>query len=551
MAYFVGQQERLFNSYDISKEEKAKLDSFLEILEESGVGRIIENDTERDRSKGGRNGVNPYRLFATIIYAFSQHSGSLRRIEESIKFDLRYVYLMEQKQASYVTISKFLNNVVVKDHRKIYSSILKTIIKKYKINTDDVFLDGTKLEANANKYKFVWKPVFFHKRLNENIRNILEKYFTIPPSKMLFTSKEIGTYLSRLKERLDRDNIEICVGKGHRQIPIVKDFNIISKLLLKVLEYEEKEETCGPNRNSYFKTDKDATAMCLKEDYYSGLGSSMHAAYSLQILVSKGLILDYYVSQDRSDASTLIPTLDMFNNDYSCYPKRLCADSGYGSYSNYEYLERNGIENYVKFSLWQKMIEGTFVPLYSFDENGVFMCLNNKVGTPVKPGRHPKEKNSTFYLVKGCSRCDFRDYCMKFLKNKSKNERLFEASFQAFKYRKTAITNLLSPKGIEMRINRSSQVEGSFGIIKQNMEYDRIRRRGLDKVTAEISLVCLGLVTRKLFTLIEGNAKMDYWCAPEGLLPEVPKPYSLKKLVKISTKGMNEKLRSSYKKKGR
>ena len=126
---------------------------------------------------------------------------------------------------------------------------------------------------------------------------------------MLCTSKEIGTYLSRLKEQLDRDNIEICVGKGHRQIPIVKDFNIISKLLLKVLEYEEKEETCGPNRNSYFKTDKDATAMCLKEDYYSGLGSSMHAAYSLQILVSKGLILDYYVSQDRSDASTLIPTL--------------------------------------------------------------------------------------------------------------------------------------------------------------------------------------------------------------------------------------------------
>ena len=105
MAYFVGQQERLFNSYDISKEEKEKLDSFLEILEESGVGRVIENDTERDRSKGGRNGVNQYRLFATIVYAFSQHSGSLRRIEESIKFDLRYVYLTLDKRKSRTTQS--------------------------------------------------------------------------------------------------------------------------------------------------------------------------------------------------------------------------------------------------------------------------------------------------------------------------------------------------------------------------------------------------------------------------------------------------------------
>jgi len=130
------------------------------------------------------------------------------------------------------------------------------------------------------------------------------------------------------------------------------------------------------------------------------------------------------------------------------------------------------------------------------------------------------------------------------------------STFFAFQSLKTLIFQGLSTlevpnKGIEMQINRSSQVEGSFGIIKQNMEYDRIRRRGLDKVTAEISLVCLGLVARKLFTLIEGNAKMDYWCAPDGLISETPKPYSLKKLMKIASKGANENLRSSYKKKGR
>ena len=74
----------------------------------------------------------------------------------------------------------------------------------------------------------------------------------------------------------------------------------LSQYLMKSLEYEEKETICGENRNSYYKTDHDATAMCLKDDYYSGLGSNMHAAYNTQILVSNGFIVSDYDSQDPS-----------------------------------------------------------------------------------------------------------------------------------------------------------------------------------------------------------------------------------------------------------
>ena len=116
-----------------------KLDKFLLLLEESGVGKIIEEATKTDRSKGGRN---PYRLFATIIYGFSKHSGSLRKIEESINFDLRFIYLMDNFKPTHVTISKFLNNVVVKFQQEIFISITKTIIDKYNICIDDVFLDN-------------------------------------------------------------------------------------------------------------------------------------------------------------------------------------------------------------------------------------------------------------------------------------------------------------------------------------------------------------------------------------------------------------------------
>ena len=149
MPYFIDLQTKLFNSSELIFEEKEKLDKFLLILEESGVGKIIEQATKTDRSKGGRIPYNPYRLFATIIYAFSKHSGSLRKIEESIYFDLRFIYLMDNYKPSYVTISKFLNNVVVKFQKEIFYLLTKTIINKFNVSIDDVFLDGTKLEANG------------------------------------------------------------------------------------------------------------------------------------------------------------------------------------------------------------------------------------------------------------------------------------------------------------------------------------------------------------------------------------------------------------------
>ena len=161
MSYFTNFQDTLFSTAEISKGEKEKIDIFLQLLEDSGVGEIICKETQRNKSLGGRNSYNPYRLFATIIYAFSKHSGSLRKIEESLKFDLRFMYINNQETPSYVTLSKFLNNVVVKHYEIIFSKITLAIINKYQLSIDDCFIDGTKIEANANKYKFVYKPTNF------------------------------------------------------------------------------------------------------------------------------------------------------------------------------------------------------------------------------------------------------------------------------------------------------------------------------------------------------------------------------------------------------
>ena len=80
---------------------------------------------------------------------------------------------------------------------------------------------------------------------------------------------------------------------------------------------------------------------------------------------------------------------------------------------------------------------------------------------------------------------------------------------------------MLSPKGIEIRINRSIQVEGTFGQFKQNMNYERIRRRDLEKVSCEIMLMCIGRNIRKFFTLLDiKKIKSNYWEKPNNLKTE-------------------------------
>lgn len=128
-----------------------------------------------------------------------------------------------------------------------------------------------------------------------------------------------------------------------------------------------------------------------------------------------------------------------------------------------------------------------------------------------------------------------------------KNAKIDEVCYELYEFRKQAVQNLLLPKGIEMRINRSSQAEGAFGVIKQDMDYERARRKGLDHVSAECMFVCLRYYIHKLFSFFEGKGKTDYWIAPAGLEPEVPKKANLTRLMKKQLKSKNETLRESYK----
>lgn len=531
-------------------EETQKIDKFLQLLDKSGVCDLLKSKMVHDDiNKGGRPSYNVYNMLAAILYSFAFDKASLRKIEDLCNYDLRLIYIMENEIPTYKTIGNFINDYIVPNRDEIFSLVTKAIFDECKLKMDKAYIDGSKFEADANKYKFVWNPTTFHLKLSDKIRTLLNEYHISRgvPNEGIIASKIVADKLIELNEILKPYDLSLKENKKHKL-----SYESMYSYLQKSLEYEEKERICGPNRNSYYKTDKDATAMCLKEDYYSGLGSNMHAAYNVQLCVIYGLISSFIVTQSRNDIDDFIKIVEKHYEMYKAYPESICADAGYGSLKNYSFLEAHNIKNFVKYVTWEGNVSGRRPSQYRINPDNTITCLNNNTGyiaADIKT--HPRKANTIFYRVEGCNNCSFRDYCKRFMKDKAEDYKLFEVSQKLQRFIQEAEKNLLSPEGIEMRVNRSSQVEGAFGVIKQDFMYERFRRTLIDKVSTEFMLVCLGYNIRKLFRFYSGKAKFDYWKAPIDLEPESFKKPSAKRLAnkvnKVKKKSLNEEAKSKYK----
>ena len=500
-----------------------KIDKFINLLEKSGVGKILKNVKFNNKNCKGRKGYNQYNLFAAIVYCFAFFNATLRDIEDKCINDLRIIYIMEGIVPNYSTIGDFINTYIVPYQYEIFTCINKEIIKELHLDMSDNYIDGTKIEANANKYKFVWKPTKFHNRLDIKIKELLDK-IGYKYSKEFIKSYEFDNVLKEyaIKNNIDTNNIPS--GTRNKLTEEQKNYKVGYMYLIKLLEYEEKERICGDNRNSYFKTDHDATAMVLKEDYYSKLSHDFHAGYNIQLMVSSLLIVMYGVFQDRADITTLIPMNELYYKYYRKYPTNECDDAGYGNYENYKYIKKHGINNYIKFQNWEGESTGKNPQLFYVFDDGV-MCLNSNIGEEVEFDYYHRRRNKDGVLYKftGCNECNYSYKCKAKLKeeNKNTNYRYYELIPEYELLKDEVRKNLLSPKVIEIRINRSIQDEGTFGQMKNNMNYDRIRRRGMKKVSAEVMLMSLGINIRRYINSIENNKfKNNCWKTPTDLKSE-------------------------------
>lgn len=522
MAYFTTKQSHLFYSFPLSEEEMEILDGFLDVLEKSGVGVVIENELSKDQMAVGKKPYNPYSLFAFILLSFSLKRMTLREMEDFGKFDLRAKYILSEDQPSFKTIGEYINKIILPNKEEIFHKITAAIACRCEI--DDIhstlFIDGTKLEADANKYKFVWKPRKHLDNLKSKIVELLS-LLSIKAEQSEITSVFLFLKINSYCSERDIKSMPVS-GKGKR---LAKDERILSELqkcLIRLLDYEDIIETCGPNRNSYYLTDPDATAMSLKTDYYSGHGSNFHAAYNVQFGENNGLIMNYGCYQNRADYYTLIPFLKRYFTLYGRYPDSAVADSGYGIEMNYRFMKENKIKAYVKFQNWEGESSGKRPQLFFVKDDNSILCLNGKAAFPIRDeARHVKHRGNLQYQIDGCIGCEYSYKCRAKLQYKNDGKRYVELNPEYERYKDEARTLLLSPKGIQLRILRSIQAEGTFGIMKEDIGKTRFKRTGLEKAELEMMLFSCGFNFRKLFRYLRKKKKaIVTYELPKGTVPE-------------------------------
>lgn len=449
------------------------------------------------KNKGRRHKIEPTKMFFIIAYAMYDGVSTTRTIEKNCKENINYMWILRGSSApDHNTIARFISNCKYEIEDLFYQLINK-LININEIDLENIFIDGTKIEANANRYTYVWKKSV--NRFYENLKikiNDFECSFNESNKTKFNNIREIKEHLE--KEILNKD-ITFVHGVGCRKTQQQKDFETVTSYIEKENKYTENLRICG-SRNSYSKIDKDATFMRMKDDHMKN--GQLKPAYNLQIGVNSEYIVGLELFPNPSDMNTLIPFLSVLE-DKNLKFKNIVADAGYESEENYEYLFRNNYISYIKPQNYERKKTKKYKEDISKIENMIYekesdtyICANNqklefKEITKTKNNRGYISKKR-IYMCKNCEGCTFSERCKK-----DKGNKRIQVAEKFLKYRKETEENIKTKEGRLLRLNRSIQVEGAFGVLKQNMKFNRFKYREKEKVKVEMLLFGLGYNLRK------------------------------------------------------
>ena len=429
---------------------------------------------------------------------------SLRELEDSCKVNLRFMYLMDHETPSYRTFGYFINEVLKGSIEEIFNDINRKIFETEHVDLQHLYIDGSKFEANANKYSWVWKKSTEKSRyrLFDKITKLLQEIneeIACTGTRLCINTEYAPEYLKEAADKYAQmwqlDETAFVHGRGHHKSMQQRHYEKLVEYTEKLEEYVEKIHICGEGRNSYSKTDHAATFMRIKKDYMGN--DQLLPAYNVQIGVADEYIAVIDVNQYRNDMDCFVPLMDKFKEIYGFYPEYPVADAGYGSYNNYIFCEQNGMEKYMKFPMFKKETtdrkyrEDPFrAANFPIGKDGIMRCPNGKAfrlqyRQNVKGNAYGRQEE--VYQCEDCTGCPYAKQCKKTDKN-----RTVRVNRELTAMHREVIENLESIQGALLRMNRSIQAEGTFGIIKNDRWYKRIVRRGLESVRLEVFLVSIG-----------------------------------------------------------
>ena len=481
-------------------------------------------------SDKGRTGYNPIMLYSVVTYANMRGVRAVDRIVDLCQRDLAFIWLTKgqkpQRDAFYDFKGKKLTGEILDE---LNYQFMRRLQKEGLLTLKELYIDGTKIEANANRYTFVWRgSINYHlaglldtidalyakynaflyengygpkydlgearmfviegmekvrKVIEENRRRKLTKHKKLPNNTIIEIDHCSPLEILKMQKNLMRiaegEGILFVSGKGKHKPEIQQLYEELEECGRRLMEYKECFEIMGKDRNSYSKTDLEATFMRMKEDHM--LNGQLKPAYNVQIAVENYFIIHSYVSSDRTDYNTLIPVLEKHQRAFGDTLEEVTADSGYCSEKNLMYLKENGIRSYIKLQDHEKRktraykedIGKYYNMTYAiFEDEHYYICHDGRELRHIRT--ESKEQNGytqTFevYGCEDCSGCEHKARCL-YKYNAEKNpdrNKVMKINERWEELKEESNANIQSETGILKRQTRSIQTEGHFGDIKE------------------------------------------------------------------------------------
>jgi transposase len=459
------------------------------------IERIDISGLESSYKGGGTSSYHPRMLLKIVVYAYLRNIYSTRKMEQAVNENVHFMWLAAGAKPDHNTISDFRSRRL-KDHlKKIFNQVVMLLAEEGAISLKEVVLDGTKIEANANRYTFVWGKAI--KKSRERIEQQLKELWRYveqvyedeeqrpnEPEFEAIDPQAVARTIEEINEALKEKEVDPKV----RQKLKYAEKNWPQKLA----EYDEKEKILK-GRNSYSKTDEDATFMRMKEDHMRN--GQLKPGYNVQASTEKQYIVNYTLGQTTSDTVLLKEHIGEHISGYGEVPESVTADAGYGSEENYTFLEEIGIEAFVKYNYFDKEHrEKSRDPFHveSLHHDPVRDTLTcpigqamNYIGDKRRRTRGGHLQIYRMYQSQNCEGCPMRGPC-----HKGDGNRIVQRSPKLVRYKQRIRELLTSEIGLEKRKQRW-QVEAVFGNIKQNKGFRRFYLRGIEKVNVEFGLIAL------------------------------------------------------------
>ena len=520
--------QRDYTSFSLYYQIKLPLDLEISIPSDDPVRLVSAFVEEMDLSElyktYGRirkNQATPRQMLKLVIYAAMNRIYSSRDIQKACKRDINFMYLLEGMPApDHATIARFISLHFSACAKVLLAQMSDLLYLLGEISGKTIFIDGTKIESAANKYTFVWKRAITKNqaRLYTKLTSFVAECEELYGIRTVYHDQISIHTLKRLKKQLCRvkvqEGIVFVHGIGRRKTQLQKSLEQLNQYLEKLKEYTKKLYTLG-DRNSYSKTDPDATFMRMKED--AMLNGQLKPAYNIQHGVDSEYITWIDISPRPTDTCTLIPFLKDMESHLGFKYSEIVADAGYESEENYLFIEGNGQTAYIKpqnyeiskTRKYKKDISRRENMEYHADRDS-YICRNGRELTVTNERRSKTASGyvsvKTYYRSPDCTGCPYKTECIKGNNCKTpmeKRNKVLMVSKTMSQKRAEDLERITSEYGTMLRMNRSIQAEGSFADVKEDMNFRRYLYRGKANALAESILLAMGRNINKLHCKIQ------------------------------------------------